>query len=258
MWYAGGTELLLAMKMGLARPSHLIDIKRIDDLGVDLEVRGSVLEVGARVTHQRIASDTQVRRAWPAFANLSNDIGNIRVRSSGTLCGNLAFAEPRSDPATFLLAAKASVVIASKQGERDCLLSDLIVGPYQTSLADDELVVRVRIPKRLVTGYIKSQVSERPTLGLALSADTDEGLLLQPVLAVGAATDQPIIAERASRALDGAPLEPTHPKVVEAAETAAAEVETFGDLTGSAEYKSHLISVLVPRLIEHASRQFLQ
>jgi CO/xanthine dehydrogenase FAD-binding subunit len=98
--YAGGTELLLAMKMGFAQYDHLVDLKRVPELrGVAL--RGNVLSVGALARHAEIASDDAVREAVPALAKLCGEIANPRVRSAGTIGGNLCFAEPRADPPTY-------------------------------------------------------------------------------------------------------------------------------------------------------------
>ncbi|MDH3250375.1 MAG: FAD binding domain-containing protein, partial [Acidimicrobiia bacterium] len=93
--YAGGTELLLAMKAGLLRPDTLVDVKRIDRL-TRVETAGDQMSIGAAVTHREALSDPAVRRLLPVLAEVLGRVGNPRVRAVGTLGGNLCFAEPKS------------------------------------------------------------------------------------------------------------------------------------------------------------------
>ena len=112
--YAGGTELLLAMKMGLAHWDHLLDVKRIPSLaGIRLE--GDLLVVGAAVTHHQLERDPLLRARLPVLAELESQVANIRVRVAGTLAGNLAFAEPHADPPSLLLAPKAGRLLGSRR-----------------------------------------------------------------------------------------------------------------------------------------------
>src|SRR5213593_2008490 len=95
--YAGGTELLLAMKMGVARWPQLIDVKTITSLG-EISATKDTLRIGATATHWDIERDPVVARALPSLARLESNVANIRVRAAGTLAGNLAFGEPHADP----------------------------------------------------------------------------------------------------------------------------------------------------------------
>ena len=106
--YAGGTELLLLMKLGFASFGHLVDVKPVAGLRTIERVDG-VLRIGGTVTHREIERSPLVREGWPELAEMERHVANVRVRATGTLGGNLSFADPHSDPATFLLAAGASV-----------------------------------------------------------------------------------------------------------------------------------------------------
>ncbi len=107
---AGGTELLLLLKLGFGAYAHLVDVRGIPELtGIRL-VDGTV-EIGAAVTHREIERSALVREQIPALAAMERSVANIRVRTAGTLGGNLCFGDPHSDPATFLLAAGAEVVV---------------------------------------------------------------------------------------------------------------------------------------------------
>src|SRR6478609_2098528 len=115
--YAGGTELLLAMKARVLRYSDLIDLKHIEQLG-DIRHKAGHMVIGALVSHFRLATDPLMVTMLPAYAALSNNIANIRVRVAGTLAGNLCFAEPHADPPALLAALGASVTLVSAEGSR--------------------------------------------------------------------------------------------------------------------------------------------
>src|SRR6266508_247730 len=121
--YAGGTELLLAMKMGVARWPHLIDVKPIASLG-EISVTKDTLRIGATVTHWTLERDRRVSDALPAFARLESNVANVRVRAAGTLAGNLAFAEPHADPPAMLIALGARVVLQGIAGSRSLPSAD--------------------------------------------------------------------------------------------------------------------------------------
>ena len=143
--YAGGTELLLAMKMGVARWPHLIDVKPIALLR-EITVTKDTLRIGATVTHWTIERDPHVARVLPALARLEANVANVRVRAAGTLAGNLAFAEPHADPPSLLIALGARVVLEGKKGHRTLPVAELITGMYATAIAADEIIVAIEVP----------------------------------------------------------------------------------------------------------------
>jgi len=231
MAYAGGTELLLAMKEGLLRPTHLVDLKAIDSLR---GVRESAQEVtiGALVTHTQAADHPIVRGRLPELAAVLNRVGNPRVRSTGTLAGNLCFAEPRSDVAAALIALRGSVEIAAAGKPRRMPVEEFVMDAYTTALQPGELVSRIMVPLRpdLRFVYLKHQTAERPTLGVALTAGGHISLV------VGAVGFVPQVFRFDSMSdLDPAEI--------------ARQVEVVPDLTGSEEYKRHLVEVYLRRAV---------
>ena len=174
--YAGGTELLLAMRHDLLRYEHLIDIKAV--AGLDgIERRDSHLHIGAGATHRDIERSAVVREFLPVMAEMEANVANVRVRATGTLGGNLCFAEPHSDPATLLMALGGTARAQGKSGERTLAMEELLAGAYENSLAPDEVLTGVDVPlpgPSHRNAYLKFQVHERPLLGLALSLDLDD------------------------------------------------------------------------------------
>ena len=143
--YAGGTELLLVLKMHLAEYSVLIDLKRLPEMR-NIAVVDGALHIGAIATHATIARDPLVKDMAPALADLCGSIANPRVRAAGTIGGNLCFAEPSADPPTLLAAMNATLHLVSTRGARTVLADEFIKGPLQTTRADDEILLRVEIP----------------------------------------------------------------------------------------------------------------
>lgn len=248
--YAGGTELLLAMKMGVARWPHLIDVKTIAALG-EIASTQDTLRIGATATHWDIERSALVANALPAFARLEANVANVRVRAAGTLGGNLAFAEPHADPPAMLIALGARVVLEGKRGSRSLAVAELITGMYETAIGPDEIVVAIEIPlpaKDARVAYVKFQILERPSVGVAAVATLREGRFAgAPRVVVGAADEIPRVVPTAQFAGADARDAVTREAIAEAARLA---VEPLADLAGGVEYKRHLVGVFAQRAID--------
>jgi aerobic carbon-monoxide dehydrogenase medium subunit len=248
--YAGGTELLLAMKHDLLRYEHLVDVKTVP--GLDrIEAKDSALLIGGAATHRSIERSPLVKERLAVFAEMESQVANVRVRATGTLGGNLCFAEPHSDPATLLLALEAKAHIQSKGGERAIGIDKLIIGAYETSLGSDELLTAVEIPvlsKSQSAAYVKFQTHERPTLGLALVLDVDDERqnIKKARAVVGSVSATPNRSEKADAALAG-PRSQVEKQLNDAAAALADAADPLADLQGGADYKRHLISVFLRR-----------
>ena len=246
--YAGGTELLLAMKHDLVRYQHLVDVKTIPDLN-RIEVQDGTLIIGSTATHRTLEQSSLVLRYLPVLAAMEASVANIRVRASGTLGGNLCFAEPHSDPATLLTALGATAQVQGKSATRNVGVDQLIRGAYETSLASDELLTSVDIPlltKSQRAAYLKFQLKERPTLGLALVLHLEGDAIKKASAVVGSVSALPTRSEQANALLTGTKsLVEKH--LSDAAEVLAQAADPVDDLEGSAEYKRHLIAVFLRR-----------
>lgn len=232
--YGGGTELLLAMRIGLLRPAVLVDLKRIPELR-EIRLDGDDLWIGAGASHVAVSRDPLVAQHAAVLVDVERAVGNARVRHAGTLGGNLCFAEPKSDVTTTLLALDASVVLASARGRRTLPMGEFLLGPYWTDREADELLVAVTVPREpdRVAVYAKFQTMERPTLGVAAVGWRGSA---RRRLVLGAATEVPV-------RIDGDdPLD---------ADTVAADLDCVADLTGSVAYKRHIAAVYARRALGH-------
>jgi len=251
--YAGGTELLLAMKHDLLRYEHLVDVKTIADLN-KIEVKNGSLVVGSTATHRAIERSPVVKGNLPLLAQMETNVANVRVRASGTLGGNLCFAEPHSDPATLLLALGARAHVQGKAGSKTVGIDKLITGAYETSLASDELLVGVEIPipaKSKRAAYVKFQLHERPTLGLALVLNVDGDKITTASAVVGSVSAIPTQSDKANALLVGSKAQ-VEKQLPDAAEALAQAADPVDDLEGGAEYKRHLIGVFLKRAFAQA------
>ena len=253
--YAGGTELLLAMKHDLLRYEHLVDVKTVPGLD-KIEIKNSSLHIGGTVTHRAIEKSPLVRERLPVMAEMARHIANVRVRATGTLGGNICFAEPHSDPATLLLALGAKARLQGKDGEKTLPMNEIIVGAYETALSPDEILTAIEVPlptKSQRAAYLKFQVHERPTLGLALLLDMDEsGNAVKKARAVvGSVSPIPSRSEKAESLLVGQ-RDKVEKQLADAAHALADAADPVDDLEGSAEYKRHLIGVFLRRAFAQA------
>lgn len=246
--YAGGTELLLAMKHDLLRYQHLVDVKTIPDLN-KIELKDGTLMIGSTATHRGIERSNLVRQSLPVLAEMETKVANVRVRASGTLGGNLCFAEPHSDPATLLTALGAKAHVQGKSGSRTVDIDELITGAYETSLASDELLAAVEIPvlrKSQRAAYLKFQLKERPTLGLALMLEVDGETINKANAVVGSIGAVPTQSDKANQLLAGSRTQ-VEKQLAAAGEALAQAADPVDDLEGSADYKRHLIGVFLRR-----------
>lgn len=255
--YCGGTELLLVAKLGLTDFTDLVDLKGIQEMA-GIEANGS-LRIGALTTHREIERSQVVRDRWPSLAAMERNVGNIRVRNVGTIGGNLCFADPHSDPATYLIAAGATL-IARRGGDppRRIAIDDFTRGPYETVLDPGALLLAVEVPVPASSSAVvhhKMSFHERPAITVAASVTVDGGVIRQARLAVGSIG---LAAQRLSEAegrLLGREADPAGEDLTAACDLAARQAQPIQDANGSVEYKRQLVRVLAGRCIGEALMQ---
>lgn len=255
--YAGGTELLLLMKLGFAAYEHLVDIKSITELR-ELRAVDGALRIGGAVTHRELERSTLVRTGWPDFVEMEQRVANVRVRSTGSLGGNLAFADPHSDPATFLLAAGAEVELGAADERRTVALKDFILGPYETALLPGELLCAIRLPAMTdgaAMSHLRFAFHERPAATVSAWVAVREGRIRAARVAVGSVGVVPVLAPSADE-LVGQPAESLDAALLDAIGRAGAEAsEPVTDSNGSDDYKLALVQTLIGRAVIEATRR---
>ncbi len=247
----GGTELILLMKLGLSAPSHLIDLKGVEGFGAVDEADGCV-RIGALATHSQLEQSRTVRTKLPELARISSILANRRVRTTGTLVGNLCFADPHSDPATLLTALDARLIIAGPGGStRECPLSEFWVGPYTTNLGEGELVTSVRVPT--VSGatrvtHERFKLKERPAVTVSVCLTIEGSRVTSARVVAGSVEPLP----RRLRSVERLLTDGGRSAFGELAGAASAESDPGADQDGSPDYKRHLVGVLTTRAVARA------
>jgi carbon-monoxide dehydrogenase medium subunit len=168
--YAGGTELLLAMKEGLVQYERLINVKR---LGLNqISAENGTVKIGALCTHHELELSPAIQQRLPSLLKLEHNVANVRVRQAGTIGGNLCFAEPHADPGTLLMALGATMVAETGSAKREIAAEEFFVDAYETSLTADEVLTEIRVPApgaNARSAYLKFGYLERPSVGVALA-----------------------------------------------------------------------------------------
>jgi carbon-monoxide dehydrogenase medium subunit len=143
---AGGTDLIIRLRDGSARPSVVIDVKRIPELDPAIREVDDRLVIGATTVMTDIAADERIRRRFTALAEAAAVVGSVQIRNRATLAGNLCNASPAADTAPSLLVYGAEVVVAGPDGRRRIPIDELFVRSGVTTLQRGELVTAIELP----------------------------------------------------------------------------------------------------------------
>jgi carbon-monoxide dehydrogenase medium subunit len=143
---AGGTDLIIRLRDGSARPSVVIDVKRIAELDAAIREDDGRLVIGARTVMTDIAADARVQRHFLALAEAASVVGSVQIRNRATLAGNICNASPAADTLPSLLVYDATVVAAGPDGVRRIAVDDFFVKSGVTTLAPGEIVTAIDLP----------------------------------------------------------------------------------------------------------------
>ena len=250
--YAGGTELLLAMKEGLVQYERLINIKKLGLNQVSAE--NGTLKIGALCTHHELENSALLKQRMPALVKLEQNVANVRVRQAGTIGGNLCFAEPHADPGTLLMALGAKMVADKGASKREILAEQFFVDAYETSLAADEVLTEIRVPTAGANrkcAYLKFGYLERPSVGVAIALSLN-GVVNDVRIAVGCAGPAPIRVAEAEALLNGKSKDEASRNLAQAGAIAGKASQAISDLHGAQDYKEHIVGVLLKRAFQAA------
>lgn len=248
---AGGSELIIALKLGLVRPKHIIDIKRILDLHkFQFNPNTQSLTIGSLVTHRELEISTTVRDHYCLVAEMERRLANVRVRGVGTLGGNLCFAEPHADPGALLLAYEAKIKTCTASNENTIDIADFYVDYYKTALKEDEILTAIEIPKlpgSFTGSYYRFCPGERPICTVAAIVGWNKGKIEHVRLALGCVGPTPIRALQLERNLIGQSANEILVDVMDVGQSAALLCDPLEDTWGSKEYKRQIVGTLVMR-----------
>lgn len=251
---AGGHSLLPAMKLRLDSPEQLIDIGRIPELQ-GISANGG-LTIGAGTTHDEIATSADVQAMCRALASACGQVGDQGVRNFGTIGGNIAHADPASDPPTVLVACGATVNIQGADGSRSVGAQDFFIDLFETDLEDGELITSISLPNcsDCQCAYVKfpHPASRYAIVGVAVCLKMDGGTCAQADVAVGGATVKAVKCAGAEAALTGITLDDA--AISAAAEAVKADIaeDLIGDIAYPESYRQQMAGVFLKRAIAAA------
>jgi carbon-monoxide dehydrogenase medium subunit len=256
---AGGHSLLPMMKLRLAAPECLIDIDPLaGELGYVRE-EGDEVRIGAMTRHRELLESELLAERLAIFTDAERVIADPVVRNRGTIGGALCQADPAEDLSAVCAAVGASLVVRNLDGERVLSMKEFHVGPYETAVADAEMLVEIRVPLRAGAGSAYQKVERRvgdwAVAASGVAVRLEGGSIAQAGIAL-TAVGSDVTSDRAQQALVG--QAPSEEAFAAAADLAAEDCSPTTDQRGSEEYKRHLARELTLRALRSATARALR
>lgn len=248
----GGTNLLIYIKDGIIREGTIVDVTRLPELrGVHRE--NGTVEIGAAETMTDLLNSGVLRESIPFIPECLRDFGNLLVRNTSTIGGNIADASPIADSAPPLMVLDAEIIAASSAGTRAIPIDEFFVKPQKTMLKPDEVLVKFRIPvpgagrgKFIKLGLRRGTSCSVTSVAVWLVKDKKT---IQDVrIALGGVAPRPIRAKATEKAFTGAPLD--EQTIDRVAEGVKKEISPITDVRGSAEYRREVSVRLLARAVK--------
>jgi carbon-monoxide dehydrogenase medium subunit len=247
---AGGHSLLPLMKLRLAAPSLLVDLRRVPGLGGVQREDGQV-RIGAMTRHAELARHDELGMV----ARAASLIADQQVRNMGTIGGSLAHGDPAADLPAVLLAAEGEVTAQGPSGQRTIAASELFQDYLTTALAPDEVLTEVRLPALDGFGWGYQKFNRRAEdwamVGVCALVRSSSGTCEDVRVGLTHMGSTPLRASAVEDALRGQPLDAE--RIAKAAERADEGTDPPGDLNATPDYKRHLARVLTRRALEQAA-----
>lgn len=250
---AGGHSLLPLMKLRLAAPEVLVDLGRVAGLR-GVSDGGEHLVIGAMTTHQAVIDDPLVREHCGVLAEVTRTVGDAQVRHRGTIGGAIAHGDAASDLPPLLLALDGTVVVQGPEGRRNIRAADLFVDYLETAIAEDEVVVEVRVPKLVGDWGWRYEKFGRVAqawaiVGSCALVKRSNGTIEDARVGLTHMGSVPLRASATEHALRGAGTD----AIEAAAEQAAEGTSPPSDLNATPEFREHLARVLTRRALTAAA-----
>jgi carbon-monoxide dehydrogenase medium subunit len=254
---AGGTDLLVQLRLDMVEPELVVDVKRIPELRTIAAEDGG-FRVGAAVTGAEMGEHADLKQAWPGVVEAVELIGSTQIQGRATMGGNLCNASPAADSVPALIAAGASVTVFGPDGRREVAVEDIATGPGRTSLAPGELVASFFLPPRpprsgdAYLRFIPRTEMDIAVVGVGISLTLDDGGTCTAArVALGAVAERALDVPDAAAALVGTTLDDAALDGLAAAASAACR--PIDDKRGTIEYRTKVAGVLARRTAQIAT-----
>jgi carbon-monoxide dehydrogenase medium subunit len=248
---AGGHTLIPTLKLRLASPALLVDIRGIADMkGISVDDKG--IRIGALTTHAELLASQQLRDLLPIFRQTANRIADPQVRNRGTIGGSLANADPAADWPAVVIALNAELEIAGPNGSRRVAAKDFFVDIFSTVLEPDEVLAAIHLARpasgtRFTYRKIRHPASGYAVVGVAVSLRMEGGLVAEMSIGITGAASHAFSGDVATEFLLAKPLSG---ETIEAAAKLLGEAtECLADRYASAEYRASLVRTETKRAL---------
>lgn len=253
---AGGTDLIIQIDNEMIEPELLVDIKNIQEMTSIEEVDGGY-RIGAAVIGMELMEHEGFCAAWPGVIEGVSLIGSIQVKGRATVGGNVCNASPAADSTPALIAAGATATIVGAGGTREIPVEDIVTGPGQTSLADDEIIVTFNFAKRPPkSGDAYQRFTPRTEMdiavvgvGIDLTLDNG-GTCIAARVSLGAVAPKILLVEEAAATLIGTKLDDA--ALDNLSKAASAACNPIDDKRGTVEFRIDVAGVLARRVALNA------
>jgi carbon-monoxide dehydrogenase medium subunit len=257
---SGGYSLLPLIKLRLAQPGLLVDLRDVTGLD-DIVETDDYLRIGARATHRQIHEAEIVRDRYPLIHDVTATIGDPQVRNWGTIGGSVAHADPASDWPAALIAGNATILCRSQSGERSIAARDFFIDTFQTAIEPTEVLTEIHIvrrPRRSAGAYekLERKVGDFATAGVAAIVWLDESDHIKRAgIGVTGVAETPFAATDAETVLLGNAASDDLFRAAGAA--AGAQSRPAADVRGPVEYKRAMVAELTVRALRRATERAL-
>lgn len=255
-YLAGGTDVLVQLKIGTKSPDHLIDIKNIPGVKeISLRDDGGYT-IGAAVSGAQLTEHKELSKKWPGLVEGMELVGSAQIQSRATLVGNLCNGSPAADSVPGMIAAGASVSILNSSGTKDVLVEDIPSGPGSTSLENGELITAINLPKRndyegdAYLRFIPRTEMDIAVVGCAVNLSLENGVITAAKVVLGAVGPKVILAHSAADCLVGTKLDGSSLSRFSAECSQIAK--PISDKRGSEEFRKDIIGVIAQRAAKKA------
>jgi CO/xanthine dehydrogenase FAD-binding subunit len=251
----GGTDVMVEMNFGRARPEAILDLTRVTEMTEHGRDDG-VLRVGAGVTYTRAIAE--LGDELPGLAIASRTVGSPQIRNRGTIGGNLGSSSPAGDALPALYASSAQIEVASTRGTRTIPIEDFITGPKRNALEPDELIAAFHVaPARGAQQFSKIGTRNAMVIAVcsfALAIDEEQRTV---GTCLGSAAPTPRRAHEAeayiNSTLDWAGHGPIDDEVLARFGALVGEAASpIDDQRGTAAYRRHALAVMARRTLKWA------
>ena len=255
---AGGQSLIPTMAFRLAAPSMLVDLRKLP--GLDrIAIGKDGVRLGAKVRWRDIEDDARLKTAHPLLPAAIAHVAHYQIRNRGTVGGSLAHADPTAEMPGIAVACDAELTLTGASGTRTVPAGKFFLGPLSTVLADDELIVEVRLPswpaaRRWAFEEFARRRGDFAVAGVAVFYDIDSsGLAANAHVGVIGACNRPHRLAQAEAALNGKVVDEM--AILAAAKAASAAVDPPEDMHASAAYRRALVETLLDRALKRTLAQ---